>query len=245
MSNDAAAFALATDRMIASPERGFRRWAPTRPVTQPKPPACYRASWQLPGPDSHRQATTSFRPEHDPGRSPPDHWAHACSTRGHAARVSCPEHGIGGSAIGQARCGYTFAVDDTVAWLATPTSKSAGTELMRIAWRTVGSIIARVWADTETLDVRCHVAKVDLAVCAGHRRGVTGVTAVTGVISGRGCCCVAESGPGDSRDVGRLGSAGRGGRRDHRLRGAGTQVGRQAARARDHVPDAGVGVVPR
>src|SRR4051812_25997321 len=26
----------------------------------PTPPACYRASWQLPGPDSHRQATTSF-----------------------------------------------------------------------------------------------------------------------------------------------------------------------------------------
>ncbi len=26
------------------------------------PPACYRASWQLPGPDSHRQATTSLRP---------------------------------------------------------------------------------------------------------------------------------------------------------------------------------------
>ena len=27
----------------------------------PTPPACYRASWQLPGPDSHRQATTSLR----------------------------------------------------------------------------------------------------------------------------------------------------------------------------------------
>src|SRR6185369_15794441 len=33
---------------------------------QTKPPACYRASsWQLPGPDSHRHATTSFRPSHD------------------------------------------------------------------------------------------------------------------------------------------------------------------------------------
>ena len=28
---------------------------------QTKPPARYRASWQLPGPDSHRQATTSLR----------------------------------------------------------------------------------------------------------------------------------------------------------------------------------------
>jgi hypothetical protein len=35
---------------------------PTR--FQTEPPVCYRASWQLPGPDSHRQATTSFRPAH-------------------------------------------------------------------------------------------------------------------------------------------------------------------------------------
>jgi hypothetical protein len=26
---------------------------------QTEPPACYRASWQIPGPDFHRQATTS------------------------------------------------------------------------------------------------------------------------------------------------------------------------------------------
>ena len=28
---------------------------------QTEPPACYRASWQLPGPDFHRQAATSLR----------------------------------------------------------------------------------------------------------------------------------------------------------------------------------------
>src|SRR6266568_7481944 len=28
---------------------------------QTRPPACYRAPWQLPGPDFHRQATTSLR----------------------------------------------------------------------------------------------------------------------------------------------------------------------------------------
>jgi len=27
---------------------------------QTEPPACYRASWQLPGPDLHRPATTSL-----------------------------------------------------------------------------------------------------------------------------------------------------------------------------------------
>jgi hypothetical protein len=35
------------------PQKGFRRWASTRPVTETEPPACYRASWQLPGRDSH------------------------------------------------------------------------------------------------------------------------------------------------------------------------------------------------
>jgi hypothetical protein len=42
---------------------------PTR--FQTRPPACYRASWQLPGPDSHRQATTSLRPKIDYTSPPP------------------------------------------------------------------------------------------------------------------------------------------------------------------------------
>ena len=36
-----------------------------------------------------------------------------------------------------------------MAWLATQSSKSTVTALMRVAWRTVGSIIARVWADVD------------------------------------------------------------------------------------------------
>jgi transposase len=47
--------------------------------------------------------------------------------------------------------GHTRAFDEQVAWLATKTSKTAVTELMRVAWRTVGSIIERVWNDTEGL----------------------------------------------------------------------------------------------
>jgi len=45
--------------------------------------------------------------------------------------------------------GHTLAFDQTVAWLATRTSKSAVTQLMRVAWRTVGSIVGRVWAGVE------------------------------------------------------------------------------------------------
>ena len=36
-----------------------------------------------------------------------------------------------------------------MAWLATQSSKHTVTQLMRIAWRTVGSIITRVWADVD------------------------------------------------------------------------------------------------
>ncbi len=68
-----------------------------------------------------------------------------------APRVRCPEHGATVAAVPWARhgAGHTHAFDDTVAWLAVQCSKSAVCELMRIAWRTVGAIVARVWADTE------------------------------------------------------------------------------------------------
>ena len=68
-----------------------------------------------------------------------------------APRVNCPTHGPTVVAVPWARhhAGHTFAFDDTVAWLAVACSKTAVCELMRIAWRTVGAIVARVWADTE------------------------------------------------------------------------------------------------
>ena len=51
--------------------------------------------------------------------------------------------------MGWATPGHTRDLDDTVAWLATQCSKTAVTELMRIGWRTVGSIVARVSADID------------------------------------------------------------------------------------------------
>jgi transposase len=68
-----------------------------------------------------------------------------------APRVRCREHGPTVAAVPWARhaAGHTHAFDEQVAWLATQCSKSAVTELMRIAWRTVGAIITRVWADVE------------------------------------------------------------------------------------------------
>ena len=67
-----------------------------------------------------------------------------------APRVRCRLHGVTVASVPWARhdAGHTRDFDDQVAWLATVTSKTAVTNLMRVAWRTVGSIIARVWAET-------------------------------------------------------------------------------------------------
>lgn len=66
-----------------------------------------------------------------------------------APRVRCREHGVTVAAVPWARhgAGHTRAFDDQVAWLVTHTSKTAVTALMRVAWRTVGAIAARVVAD--------------------------------------------------------------------------------------------------
>jgi transposase len=63
-----------------------------------------------------------------------------------APRVSCPEHGVVVAQVPWAdhSARSTRAFDDQVAWLATHCAKTAVVELMRISWRTVGRIIARV-----------------------------------------------------------------------------------------------------
>lgn len=66
-----------------------------------------------------------------------------------APRVACPEHGVVVAAVPWARHGaaHTRFFDDQVAWLAAACSKTTITQLMRISWRTVGHIIARVSAE--------------------------------------------------------------------------------------------------
>lgn len=66
-----------------------------------------------------------------------------------APRVACAQHGVVTAAVPWARHGaaHTRFFDDQVAWLAVACSKTAITSLMRISWRTVGHIIARVSAE--------------------------------------------------------------------------------------------------
>ncbi|WP_104134184.1 helix-turn-helix domain-containing protein [Cryobacterium sp. Y62] len=65
--------------------------------------------------------------------------------------MSCGEHGVTVAAVPWARhqTGHTLFSDDQIAWLATQTSKTAITVLMRIVWRAIGAIITRVWADID------------------------------------------------------------------------------------------------
>src|SRR4029077_17230261 len=69
--------------------------------------------------------------------------------------------------------GHTHAFDQQVAWLATQCSKKAITELMRIAWRTVGTIIPRVWADTDAgIDAFVGLRRIgidEISYKRGHR----------------------------------------------------------------------------
>jgi transposase len=68
-----------------------------------------------------------------------------------APRVTCRDHGVVVAQVPWARHGarQTRAFEDTVAWLATNCSKTAVTNLTRISWRTVGSIVTRVVAEVD------------------------------------------------------------------------------------------------
>ncbi len=66
-----------------------------------------------------------------------------------APRVHCAECEVTVAAVPWARHGarHTRDFDDQAAWLVTHTSKTAVVALLRVAWRTVGAIAARVVAD--------------------------------------------------------------------------------------------------
>ena len=92
-----------------------------------------------------------------------------------APRVDCPEHGPTVIQVPWARhaAGHTRAFDDTVAWLAVHTSKTAIVELVRIAWATVGAIVARVVdearAAVDPFDGLRRVGIDEISYKRGHR----------------------------------------------------------------------------
>jgi transposase len=104
-----------------------------------------------------------------------------------SVRVTCPGHGVVVASVPWARhdAGHTRMFDDQVAWLATQTSKSAVTQLMRIAWRTVGAIVRRVCADVDAVcDRLAGLARVGIDEVS-YRRGQKYLTVVVDHDSGR------------------------------------------------------------
>jgi transposase len=104
-----------------------------------------------------------------------------------APRVQCPEHGVVVAAVPWARhgAGFTRDFEEQVAWLACHTSKSAVTELVRIAWRTIGAIITRVVAERgaarDPLDGLRRIGIDEVS----HRKGQRYLTVVVDHDSGR------------------------------------------------------------
>jgi transposase len=98
-----------------------------------------------------------------------------CFLEADAPRVTCPTHGPTVAQVpwGRHGAGHTRHFDDQVAWLVTHTPKSAVSELMRVAWRTVGSIVARVVADGraahDPFDGLTRIGIDEISYKRGHR----------------------------------------------------------------------------
>lgn len=92
-----------------------------------------------------------------------------------APRVRCREHGPTVAAVPWARhgAGHTRDFDDQAAWLAVRTSKTAVCEVLRVAWRTIGSIVTRVNADIDAtvdrLDGLRRIGIDEISYKRGHR----------------------------------------------------------------------------
>ena len=104
-----------------------------------------------------------------------------------APRVSCREHGVVVCAVPWARhrSRFTRAFEDQAAWLAVNTSKSAVAELMRVTWRTVGSICERVAAEAEReVDLLAGLKRIGIDEIS-HRKGHRYLTVVVCHDTGR------------------------------------------------------------
>jgi len=115
-------------------------------------------------------------------------------------RVRCRKHGVVAARVTWARAGktgYTSAFEDQVAWLAAATSQHVVSQLMRIAWRSVGKILTRVVgerrAGADLLDGLTRIGIDETSYRKGHRY----LTVVVCHDTGR----LVWAAPGNSKEV--------------------------------------------
>jgi transposase len=104
-----------------------------------------------------------------------------------APRVACRTHGVVVASVPWARPAsrFTLPFEDHCAWLAAHCSGSAVAELLRVAWRSVTSMVERVVADAlDGGDLLANVTRIGIDEIA-HRKGQRYLTAVTDHDTGR------------------------------------------------------------
>lgn len=104
-----------------------------------------------------------------------------------APRVMCRRHGVVVCAVPWARHNsrFTRSFEDQVAWLAVNTSKTAVAELMRVAWRSVGTILERVAAEAvREVDLLDGLRRIGIDEIS-HRKGQRYLTVVVDHHTGR------------------------------------------------------------
>jgi transposase len=103
-------------------------------------------------------------------------------------RVYCKTHGVVTAQVVWARhdAGFTYDFESAVTWMAIHCSKSVVSEMMRIAWNTVGAIITRVHDDIKNKDA----SRYNGVTCIGidetsYKKGYKFMTVVVDHDSGR------------------------------------------------------------
>lgn len=92
-----------------------------------------------------------------------------------APRVDCPEHGVVVAQVPWARplVSFTRQFEDECTWLAVHTSRTAVSEKLRIAWRSVGRILERVGTEARArVDLLAGLKRIgidELSYLKGHK----------------------------------------------------------------------------
>ena len=110
-----------------------------------------------------------------------------CFLEADAPRVNCRRHGVVVAAVPWARHGsrFTRSFEDQVCWLACNCSKTAVSLLMRVAWRSVGSILERVADEARRrVDLLDGLKRIGIDEIS-HRKGQRYLTVVVDHHSGR------------------------------------------------------------